>query len=154
MNIVWSGVDSPALNDALGNWCAQHIGLPRGFRDHACMAVFDDREPVAVCVFHDWQPERGVVEMSAAAETPRWLTRTILLEMFTYVFKQLGCQNVVMRVSEQNKRLARILTAYGFEHVTIPRLRGRDENERVYWLTDDAWAANGFHEVKNGQVVS
>src|SRR5690606_2224075 len=79
----------------------------------------------------------GAIEVSGAADTPRWLTKKVLWEMFAYPFEHLGCQIVVMRVSTENTRLHRILTAYGFECYRIPRLRGRHEDELIFTLTDD-----------------
>ncbi|MGN6535211.1 MAG: N-acetyltransferase [Mesorhizobium sp.] len=120
------------------------------------MGVFEDGKPIAVMVFHDWHPENGVVEISGAATDRRWLNRKTLWEMFSYPFEQLGAQLVVMRVSERNvmwngRGLPRLLKAYGFQCTTIPRLRGRDEAEAIWTLSDDDWRANGFHEVRHGQ---
>jgi hypothetical protein len=148
---LWAGPDKPDINAALGDWCAAQIGLPRGFRDHSSMGVFDDADLIGALVFHDWQPERGLIEISGAATTPRWLTRPVLKAMFEYPFVQLGVQMVVMRVSERNamwngRGLPRLLKAYGFNAYPIPRLRGRDEGEIIYTLTDDDWAGNGFHK--------
>lgn len=146
MITVWGDQLNPELNDALANWAAAHIeGIRRGFKPCTTMGVFDGDELVAVMVYHNFDRPSGVIEVSGAGITPRWLTRAVLHEMFAYPFDQLGCQMIVMRVSENNSRLLRILTAYGFDHILIPRLRGRDEGERIFTLTDDAWRANGFH---------
>lgn len=146
MHILWGGGNNPDLNRALGNWCAAQIGLPRPFEDpFTTMGVFDHKDLVAVMVFGGWQPEAGVVEIHGAATTPRWLTRPILWEMFAFPFQQLGCQTVVMRCDPDDKRLARILKAYGFDSVRLPRIRGRDKDEILYILHDDIWRNNGFH---------
>jgi RimJ/RimL family protein N-acetyltransferase len=143
LRIIW-GREQTA--EGIANWCASHIGLTRPFQPpYRVMGVFDE-ELVGAVVFNNWQPEAGVIELHSAATTPRWLTRRVLWEMFNYVFNVAGCQMAVTRVSERNARLLRIFTAYGFEHVTIPRLRGREEAERIFWLTDDAWKRNGFHK--------
>lgn len=152
MQIVWGGSGNADVNRALAEWCAVHIGLPRPFEEpYTTMGVFDGEKLVAVILYNNWQPEAGVIEMHGAGITPRWLTKQVLGSMFSYPFEKLGCQNVIMRVSERNTRLLRILSAYGFDHVTIPRLRGRGEGERIFWLTDDAWRSNGFHEVEDGK---
>ena len=149
MRTVWAGASNPALNDALAAWCAQHIGLPRGFgKPYVTMGVFDGDRLVSVIVYNNWNPEAGVIEMHGAGITPRWLTRPVLAEMFAYAFDGAGCQTAVMRVSERNTRLLRMLTSYGFDHVLVPRLRGRDEGERIFYLTDDAWRSNRFHRKK------
>lgn len=146
MNIIWGGSREPQLNEALGNWLADQLGFTRPFEPpYSTMGVFDGERLLSVILYNNFHPEAGVVEIHGAGLSPRWLTKPVLWSMFNFPFNDLGCQVVVMRVSERNTRLKRILTTYGFKHVTIPRLRGRDEGERVFWLTDDAWKANGFH---------
>lgn len=146
ISTLWGGSNNPELNEALAKWCAAQIGLSRGFgAPYVTMGVFDGETLIAVMLYNNYQPEAGVIEIHGAGLTPRWLTRTVLKAMFSYPFDQLGCQMVVMRVSEQDHRLLRILTSYGFDHVVIPRLRGRDEGERIFYLTDDTWRSNGFH---------
>ena len=131
----------------MGEWLCGKLGT-RLAEPYYCMGVFESGSLVAVMLYHNYSREAGVIEISGAAETARWLTKPVLHEMFAYPFDQLGCQNVVMRVSDKNTRLPRILTAYGFDSVHVPRIRGRDEGERVFWLTDEAWKANGFHREK------
>lgn len=144
---LWGGVDNPDVNDALAIWCAKQIGLPRPFdRPYSTMGVFEGSTLIAVILWNNWQPEDGVIEFHGAGTTPRWLSRAVLREMFEYPFRDLGCQLVVTRNSAQDDRLKRMLTAYGFEHVTIPRLKGRDEDQRIFWLTDDAWKGNRFNK--------
>jgi hypothetical protein len=143
LKVIWA---SDEWGEGVANWCAARIGLPRPFfPPYKAMGVFDD-VLVAAVVFNNYQPEAGVIEMHAASATPRWLTRPVLWQMFNYVFNVAGCQMAVTRVSEKDNRLLRIFTAYGFDHAVIPRLRGRDENERIFWLHDDAWRRNGFHK--------
>jgi RimJ/RimL family protein N-acetyltransferase len=154
LNLVWGDYTKPDLNRALGQWCQRQIGLTRQFQEpYSTMGVFDGDELIAVMVFHNWHDDAGVCEISGAATNARWLPRPVLYEMFSYPFKDLRCQNVVMRVDEENRRLKRILTAYGFQHVNIPRLRGRDKGENVFWLTDDAWKANKFNRKRFATTV-
>lgn len=147
IHTLWGGAGNAPLNDALADWCAAHIGLPRRVQPpYVTMGVFRDKALLCVILYNNHQPEAGVIEIHGAGISPRWLTRPVLWQMFEYPFEQLGCQLVVMRVAEDDYRLLRILTSYGFDHVIIPRLRGRNEGERIFWLTDDAWRANGFHK--------
>lgn len=110
------------------------------------MGVADGDRFVSVMAFHNYDPAHRVIEISGASDTPRWLTRPILKALFDYPFKQLECEVVVMRVDPNNKRLNRILTAYGFTRHDIPHLRGKGRAEAVYVLTDDVWRGNGFHK--------
>ncbi|WP_454917428.1 N-acetyltransferase [Xanthobacter sediminis] len=148
---LWASSQTPELNEALALWCARQIGLPRPFAPpYVTMGVFNRDELIAVILFNDWSPEAGVIEFHGAGTSPRWLARPVLREMFAYPFERLGCQMVVTRNSIRNTRLHRQLARYGFQRFLIPRLRGRDEDEIVWTLTDEAWRANGFHEVTHG----
>src|SRR5690606_346906 len=143
LNVLWAGSENPEINQMLGNWCAAHIGLPRPFEPpYSTMGVFDGENLIAVILYNNYQPEAGVVEIHGAATDKRWLNRKTLWEMFSFPFLRLGCQLVVMRVSERNEQwngrgLPRLLKAYGFKAYPIPRLRGRDEGEIIYTLADD-----------------
>lgn len=109
------------------------------------MAVIDADKVAAVAVFHAYDRDAGVIQISAASDSKRWLSRPVMLAMFRYAFHTLGCQVAVCRIDPDNAGLDRILRAYGFERFYIPRLRGRDKGEAVMLLTQEAWAGNGFH---------
>ncbi|MEQ9634601.1 MAG: GNAT family protein [Devosia marina] len=124
----------------VAQWVSEHIpGCERGFAGQGAIGVVEDGRLIGGTVFHNWSPESGVVEMSSAATSPRWLSRPMLKAIFGYVFDQLGCQLVVMRVSERNTRMIRIAEKFGFTGYLIPRLRGRDEAEWVFTLTEEKW---------------
>ena len=126
-------------------------GETRPFLGNTALGVVSGGKLIAGVVFSNFDPHAGVIELSAASETPRWLTRGILWQMYDYAFNQLGCQAAVHRVDPQNTRLGRIFSAYGCEKYDIPRLRGRDKAETIFILGDDVWRANGFHkENENG----
>lgn len=108
------------------------------------MAVTKGGAVCSAVLFHNYDPEAGIVEISAASDDKRWLTRAVLLELFSYAFGDLGCQAVVARIERET--LARIFTAYGFERYDIPRLRGRGKAETILVLTQEAWTGNGFHK--------
>lgn len=117
------------------------------------MRVYTDRT-IGGVVFHDWNPEAGVLCMSAAGE-PGWLNRAVLHAMHSYIFDQARCQLAVMQVSERNERMRRIGRAYGYTETRVPRLRGRDEAEIIMTLTDEEWRRSRFHgRQAHGQVES
>ena len=145
---MWGASHNPDVNMSLATWCAQQIRLPRPFEPpFVTMGVFDDDKLIAVILYNNWQPEAGAIEFHGAGISPRWLARPVLQEMFSYPFEKLGCQMVITRNSDRNRRLHRQLRSYGFTSYPIARLRGRDEGEIVWTLTDEDWRANGFHEV-------
>lgn len=146
MQIVWGGASNSEVNDTLARWCAEHIGLPRPFeRPYTTMGVVDCNSLAAVILWNNYQPEAGVIEFHGAATDKRWLNRQTLGAMFRYPFAEVGCQMIVSRNAESNTSLHRMLTSYGFDRFYIPRLRGRNEGEMIWTLTDDQWRASKFY---------
>lgn len=145
MDILWGGSKSPEINEALKQWVEHRIWddgstLPPS----VMMGIFENRELIAAVAFHDYHPKAGVIELSAASESKRWLTRPVLHSMFSYVFNDAECQMCVVRIDPDNKSLFRIFKAYGFNDIRIPRLLGREKDQIVMTLTDDDWKANKF----------
>jgi RimJ/RimL family protein N-acetyltransferase len=127
-------------------------GCERGFTSCTTIGVANDnQELIAGVVYHNWSPEAGVIEMSCAASTARWLNKSVMQTIFAYPFEEIGCQMVVMRVSDRNERMKRIFRALDFEEYLIPRLRGREEDEIIFTLTQETWLSNQtFKRCRNG----
>ena len=101
---------------------------------------------IAGMVYHNYDPEAEIIEMSGAAITPRWLTRGMVARMHQYPFLQCGCQMVAMRVPSDNERLLRQLAVYGYAFTLVRRLFGRDRDGVIATLTDEDWAENKFNK--------
>lgn len=143
MNVIWGGTRDPMSNEAIGSFVASQIsGCERGFSDFTTLGVLERGRLVAGVVYHNYAPEAGVIELSAASTSKRWLTRPVLKAMFGYPFDEIGCQLAVLRVSEENGGMADIARRFGFTSHRIPRLRGRGEAEIIFTLTDDDWRAH------------
>lgn len=145
--ITWAVPDEQAQIDGVAKWVAGLIwpGKKRDFGHCRALAVIDNERLIAGMIYHNFDEDARVVEISGAGTDKRWLTRETLRVMFAIPFRDWACQAIVMRVSDQNAPLHRMLKAYGFEHYRIPRLRGRDEAENVFVLTDEAWSLNKFN---------
>ncbi|OOG65849.1 N-acetyltransferase [Sinorhizobium sp. A49] len=143
MKLVWGGESASEINQAVALFVARQIpSCERGWENFTTLGLVDDDRLVAGVVFHNYAPEAGVIELSAAGTSRRWLTRPMLKGMFGYPFDQLRCQVVVLRVSERNAGMIEIAERFGFKSYRIPRLRGRDEAEILFTLTDDDWRAH------------
>ena len=145
-NLVWGGAANSEQNRIMADWAANIIwGDERRFSDCTTMGVVEDDKLIGVMVFHNYDPHAQVVEYSGASCSAMWLTRASLGAMFGYIFEGMGCQMAVTRNSEHNKRLHRQLDAYGHTPHRIERLRGPDESEIIWTLTQESWAANKFN---------
>lgn len=133
--------------DLLSRWVADRIwpNAGRDFGNCHGLAVIDGETLIAGIIYHNYEPDAGIVELSGAGISKRWLTKETLRVMFQIPFRDWKCQSVVMRVSDHDKPLHRMLSAVGFEKYRIPRLRGRDEAENVFVLHEEIWASNRFN---------
>lgn len=145
--ILWTHPSDGANYRVLTEFIAQRIwGDARQLEQGTVMAVLDDGNLLGACLFHNWNRASGVIELTAASASARWLNRPVLREIFGYAFDQLQCQAVVMRVAPENTRMCRIASAFGFKRYDIPRLRGRDKAEAVFVLGDDDWRTGRFSQ--------
>lgn len=130
---------------AVGEWVAAQLGQT-GFAGYfmSAIGVVESGELIGGTAFHNYYPNEGVIEMTSASISKRWLSRAMIDAIFTYVFDLLKCQMVVMRVSENNTVMVNIAERFKFKGYLIPRLRGRDEGEWIFTLTDDQWRDSPF----------
>lgn len=150
LHSIWLHHGQNGYAEAVQFVCERIGECPVGWEIGTVMLVADDDRILAGVLFHNWQPGNGVIQISAASDSKRWLTRPILKDMFSYAFAEIGAQAVVACM-DAGRPLARIFEAYGFTKHEIPRLRGRDKAEAVMVLGDDQWKANGFHkEMRHG----
>lgn len=129
-------------NDVVSQWVAKHMAsrsFLRGFGNCTAIGIADDTGLIGGTVFHNYEPESGIIEMSSASVSPRWLPPKMISAIFGYVFDQLKCQAVVMRVREDNARMVRIADKFGFTGVLLPRLADRETGLWVFTLFDDQW---------------
>ncbi len=151
MIIAWGTKETPEIRDGIARFVGSRVeGGHRGFGECVAMGVISQNRLLCGLIYHNYNPEAGVIEISGASDSSQWLTRQTLWAMYSYPFNEAGCQLVVQRSSEKNRMwngrgIRRMLTAYGFAETRIKRLRGRDADELIFTLTDDAWASNGFH---------
>ena len=134
-------------------YVAEIIGSRPDFGKCRTLAVFDSSNELAAgLIFNDWNPECGTICVSMAATSPKWATRRVMAAIAEYCYGQCGCQMVVARQSAENTRIRRLWRAVGAKEYIIPRLRGRNADEVISALTDDAWNKSKFNEVKNGSI--
>ena len=131
MIAVWEATPAVARFVSRGLW-----GDDRGVGPCQGIGFADaDGRLVAGVLLHNYQPDCGVIEVTAYSETRRWLTRGALVDVFGYVFRH--CQMAVARISENNATARRFWRALGANEHRIPRLRGRDEAEIISTLTEE-----------------
>ena len=116
----------------------------RGFGRCVAIGVVDDEgHLIAGFVYHNYEPEAEVIEISGAAlPGVNWCSQRALAMIYQYPFLQLGCQMIVQRVDASNERLLRQLAELNYSFVRVPRMFGRGTDGVLCLLTYEAWCAN------------
>lgn len=109
------------------------------------MGVLHGGEMVAGVVFHNWCPEHGVIELSAAATSKRWVTRPVIKAVMGYAFDEAECQMIVSQMDMSNDAPRALWRGLGATEYVIPRLRGKDADGVLATFTDDAWRSSRFN---------
>lgn len=127
----------------MGDYVSMQVWGRSGMvRDFCSMAVWRDGYVIGGTLYHNHHPETGVIELTSAATSRAWLARPVVNAMFHLPFDMLGCQLCALRVSERNLPMISIARRFGFEETRIARLRGRDEAEMIFTITDDVWISH------------
>lgn len=138
------------LNEAVLPLVQSILGFQRPFENAVALGLVSGDKIVGGVVFHNWAPEHGVIEVTAASTSRKWFTRAILRQITRYAFEICGCHAIVARTAPDNEPVLKIWRALGAEEVSIPHLRGRGVPEVVFILTDAQWGKSRFSESRNG----
>jgi RimJ/RimL family protein N-acetyltransferase len=71
-------------------------------------------QPLAGIVFHDYQPDYGTIQLSAAAISPKWASRRIVAQLLSYPFNELGVHKVWTATQHKNERALKFNKGVGF----------------------------------------
>ena len=140
---IYGNKENIELNKSLCEYVALRVwGEPNDFGPCGSMGVLSGDRLLGAVVFHGWQPEYGTIELSAAADSPLWLSRATIREIMDICFKQHGCQQILSRIEAGNDRALKIYDFLGFTRIRLPNMRGRGVDEILMLLTDTEWQAN------------
>ena len=151
-HLIWGGERAPQINKLVGDYVTARLkGAGTGFQNFTSMGVVDARGLIGGFIYHNYDPDAGVIEISCASSTPLFLSRRVVMAMLAYPFDEIGCQLVVLRTADDDSRLHSQLWRLGFTEHEIPRLRGRNKGELVFTLGDDEWKRGKFMRKDHGE---
>ena len=107
--------ETPERNEALLRWAGVRIKewqtgiVPRHY---VCLGISVAGKMTAVVIYHDLRP--GAIQLSIAADNPRWCTRGNLTEILTFPFEKFKIERVESYANAENKRVRRLLKWCGF----------------------------------------
>ena len=99
--------------EKLRQWIEPRIpGVDIG-SDSVCLAVIRSGAIAAVAAFYNYR--KVDIELSFAADTPRWASTETITFILSFPFIQLGTQRCTAMVRKSNKRCRKLLTGVGFK---------------------------------------
>jgi RimJ/RimL family protein N-acetyltransferase len=98
-------------------WVAARIPVRVSFEKCAAIGVAVDGKLIAGAVFTNYRElaHGKDIEVSFAADSPRWATRQNIRSIFSYPFTQLNCVRLTTIVSRKNKRARKLDVGLGFK---------------------------------------
>ena len=152
LNFLYGNLQNLRLNRILCNYVACRVfNREHDFGPCGSIGVLQGDRLLGVVVFHNWLPEYGIIELSAAADSPKWLCRRSIKEIMTICFEQHGCQQVVSRMAIENTRAIQIYDFLGFDTIVLPNMRGSGKHEHLKLLTKEKWAAHRLNKVHQNE---
>lgn len=101
----------PARNRFLQAWIEQRLQSNLG--QCACLGVWRNERLIAVCAYNKYTTYD--IEISFAADSPRWATKQVVTWLLSYPFVQLKTQRVTALVKKSNRRARKLLVGIGFK---------------------------------------
>lgn len=136
--------------ETIGRWVAARIPAMQGgtFGPCAAMGILNERQiPIAGVVFHEYLPGYRSISMSIAADSPKWLSRSIISGILSYPFGTLGVQRItaVTAPRESAASIVRFLLKFGFQQEGRVR-KGLGDTDAIVWgLLASEWKISRFN---------
>ena len=99
-------------SDLLRAWLQKRIPDLDCGNDSWCLGVWREGKLAAVAAFYNYR--HVDIELSFAADDPRWATRQTISWILAFPFVQLETQRVTAMVAKSNKRCRKLLRGAGF----------------------------------------
>lgn len=147
VSFIYGNKSNPGLNASLFEYVSKRIwGEVTEIGPYGTLGILNGSKLLGAVVFHNWQDEWGVIELSAAADSPRWLSRATIREIMNICFVQHKCQQLITRQAAENERAVQIYRFLGFTEILLPNMRGKGKHEILMALTDEEWASHRMNE--------
>lgn len=116
----------PELTEPLAEWAAERIPhvAAAGFGPCWAVGVVRREAMAAVVVFHDWQRQAATMQVSVAADSPRWASRQVIAAILGAAFLgRLGApvRKVWSAMPSDAERALRFNEGIGFRREAVLR---------------------------------
>lgn len=98
---------------AVGKFVAEQLGMElEELHPFTAMGVAIEGKLVGGVVYNNFR--KHDIQLSAASINPKWLSKNILTEIFTYPYIHLGCVRTTAVTGRKNSRTRKLLEGLGY----------------------------------------
>lgn len=134
-------------SELMAAWVRARIPFmdPEGFGPCQALGVVNaGGRIIGGVVFHGWNKHYRSIEMSAASESAKWLSRRLVAGILSYPFEQLGVVRLASVTRPEDTRTRHLLEGIGMTYEGTGRKVFGDYDGVGYSLLRDEWRAGRF----------
>ncbi|MGB0696040.1 MAG: GNAT family N-acetyltransferase [Rhodospirillaceae bacterium] len=122
IDVLWT--ETTAQRRQAGEWLSERLEGNPNYEVSDLFAagvVNDGTNILAVVAYHTYFPSSGTVQLSVAADTPKWATKRVLKELLGFPFRVLGCNKAWAACRFDNTRAIQFNQRLGMTREAILR---------------------------------
>lgn len=138
MKLAFGGADHQ-FDAALARWVMSRAGFYRTLHPgeyYAIGVVDSSNKLIAGVMYHSYEEAGtgGKIELSMAADSPKWCQKGIICGLLHYPFVTQKCHIILSRVGLKNKRVRKLAEGIGFKQVGVIKNWPHAEDVVLYSL--------------------
>lgn len=116
-SVINSSLPPAYSDDYICSWVGKHIGMV-GHQLMPCVTLqfLKKGNLEAAVIFNNYRPDARDIYLTIAADTPSWISKGRLNQIFSYVFEQLNCNRLSLMIRRKNKRARKLAEGLGFKY--------------------------------------
>ena len=100
-------------------WVVDQLPHVENFGKSKAIGVVSQERLIAGCVYSDYRPRFGTIEMSIASVSPMWARRENIAGLLKYPFEQLGVFKVYAASHLSNEKALKVNAHIGFTREAV-----------------------------------
>lgn len=134
----------PHQYSVLRDWIEKRVPHCAPLGEAALIACVRDGRILAVVAYNNLRG--GNIELTFAADSPKWATRQTVDCMLGYAFRQVGVRRISALTSTKNVRAEKLLAGLGFKKEGILHdVFGEKQHASLYGMTRRWWQASKWN---------
>jgi RimJ/RimL family protein N-acetyltransferase len=89
--------------DEISRWVSDRVKGGCDFGPCEGLAIMQDDKLIAGVIYHEYRPDYKSIQLSMAADSPRWAKRDVIAQLLQYPFEQLGVYRLFTMTPVWNK---------------------------------------------------